>query len=523
MKKTLLLALLTTAAAMPAAAQRYDNYKPDNCDVRLYKTNLPIVFLRVDGQQIDRENRITARMKIISNADGVNYGDTLAHPGQTADYDGYIALKYRGNSSFTNSDKKPYAIRPLDKPLEEGGKKQKAAIMGMPADNDWALLAPYADKSMIRDALSFTLARPYFDFVPHMRHCELILDGTYYGVYIMSERVTAGKNRLNLKDPGDNGDKLTGGYLLEVDRNDEEVYTSKHHPKDADGNDVAWKNVYFQSKSMDWAEMTDAQRDYIQRQIDRMENSFAADNYKDPDEGYRKYIDVTSFIDYQLSTEFAHNVDGYRLSTNIYKHRDSQDPRFKTSLWDMNLGFGNSDYYDGSRSDTWIYDSNATLISANDNSLVPFWWARMMSDENYVDALKKRWTEYRHGAYSDENITATIDSLTTLLNAQGAQERNFKAWPRWGQYVWPEKYVAENYDQEIAYIKNWIKRRLKFMDRALLLDEDPTGVELNAADGTAAKHIRAIYAPSGTRLARMEKGLNIVMYADGTARKVVKK
>lgn len=161
MKKLFLL--LSLFSLFSASAQQSDNYKPDNVDVPFTETNLPIVFLNVGGRQIDREERITARMKIIYNGEGkLNYADTLAHPDQKVDYEGYIGLKYRGNSSFTNSDKKPYAVRPLDKPLEEGGKKQKISILGMGKDNDWALLAPYSDRSLIRDVFSFTLARPFF-------------------------------------------------------------------------------------------------------------------------------------------------------------------------------------------------------------------------------------------------------------------------------------------------------------------------------------------------------------------------
>ena len=175
----ILICLLYSALCF---SQEPSNYKPDNQSVRIESTNLPIVFISTNNQQIDREDRITARMKIIYNgANQLTHGDTIAYPNQTIDYDGYIGLKYRGNSSFTNSDKKPYAIRPLNKPLEEGGKKQKVSILGMGVDDDWALLAPYADKSMIRDLLSFTLARPYFEFVPSGKHCETIMDGVYYG------------------------------------------------------------------------------------------------------------------------------------------------------------------------------------------------------------------------------------------------------------------------------------------------------------------------------------------------------
>ena len=115
MKKQLLFALFLLVATSTVHAQWWwnPNYPPDNENVQLTQTNLPIAWLEVDGQTIDREERITARLKIIHNGDGeINYADTVAHPGQTVDYEGYVALKYRGNSSFTSSDnaKSPLAF-----------------------------------------------------------------------------------------------------------------------------------------------------------------------------------------------------------------------------------------------------------------------------------------------------------------------------------------------------------------------------------------------------------------------------
>lgn len=481
MRKLFLSLLLVSSAIAYAQNTDIGNFKPDNKKVAFTETNLPIVFIDTQNQMIERENRITAKMTIIDNGeDQPNYMDTLKHPNQTTNYIGYIDLKYRGNSSFTNSDKKPYAIRALDKPLEEGGKKQKVSILGMGKDNDWALLAPFADKSMIRDVFAFTLARPFFEYVPTGRYCEMIMDGTYYGVFIFSERVRKGKNRIDLPDPGDSDDELTGGYHLEVDRDDEPVYYSKHAPVDSKGNTIQGKRISFQYKNMDKDEFTENQLNYIHGYIDAFENSLASEDYKNPETGYRKYIDVTSFIDYMLSTEFCHNVDGYRLSTNLYKYRDSTDPRFKTSLWDMNLGFGNADYNDGWRTDTWAYNFND--IAWNDNQLVPFWWYKLLKDDSFMKEVKEHWALYRDTSYSDENIEQTIDSLTILLNAKGAQERNSQAWPRWGQYVWPNKYIATSYNDEISYLKSWIKERLIFMDKALL-GKEPEYTQLTITSG----------------------------------------
>lgn len=42
------------------------------------------------------------------------------------------------------------------------------------------LLAPFSDKSMMRDVLTIELVRPYSDFVASAQYGELILDGTYH-------------------------------------------------------------------------------------------------------------------------------------------------------------------------------------------------------------------------------------------------------------------------------------------------------------------------------------------------------
>ncbi len=463
--------------SLAASAQRSDNYKPtSNTNVKLTRTNLPIVFMNVKGKTIQREERISAWVKIIDNGDGqYNYGDTIAHPGQTIDYEGYVGLKYRGNSSFNSSDKKPYSFRPLDKSLEEGGKKQKVSIMGMGKDNDWALLAPFSDKSMIREVLTFELARPYFDYVPHAKYCEVVLDGTYYGVFIMAERVGKGKKRLDLHDPGEDAGDLTGDYHVEIDRDDEpNFYRSKYHPVDGNGNDMTDKYVTYQYKNPeyeDFATLPEGALNALHKSIDDMEASFRTSYFDDPERGYRKYIDEISFIDYLLATEFSFNIDGYRLSTNLYKYSDTRaaneglDSRWKMSLWDFNIAFGNANYNYGDRTDLWQYNFNAR---SNDAQSVPFWWSRMMKDSKFVDQLKERWQLYRDNDYSDERIQEKIDSLTNVLTSAGAVSRNQNAWGIIGRWAWPNAYVGSTYDDEIKYLKNWIANRVKFMDRQLL-------------------------------------------------------
>ena len=471
-KRFLLLATLLLAVSGTAHANSWwDNYMPDNRNVRLTSTNLPIVWIDVNGNYIDRDERITARMKIIHNGAGsLNYADTVAHPGQTIDYEGYVALRYRGSSSFSMSDKKPYSFRPLDKPLEEGGEKKKVKILGMGKDNNWALLAPYADKSMLRDLLAFEVSRPWMEYTPQGRYCELFLDGIYYGVYILTEVVSPGKHRLNLPDPGEQGDTITGGYIMEVNRTDGEVtHRSKYHPVSSSGTPFNNQYIHFQYKSPDYEDMTTDQVNYINGRIDQMERTLW--NYRPTGETtYRDFLDMQNFVDYQLAMELGHNVDGYRLSGKFFKRRDSEDARFKMVVWDNNLSYGNADYYNGWRTDSWIYKNNNVLNNAGDTQLIPFWWYKLNTDPEFTAALKSRWAQYRRSNLREDRIMATVDSLANVLTEYGAEQRNSQAWPRWGEYVWPNYYIADDYTDEISWLKQWLHDRIAWMDQQLGFD-----------------------------------------------------
>jgi hypothetical protein len=427
----------------------------------LDSTNLPIVWIEVNGDSIMRDKRIDARMKIIYNGEAcLNYADTVAHPGQHIDYAGFISIRYRGNSTYMRSPKKPYSFRTLEEPLKQGGKKRKVSLLGMGKDNNWALFAPYADKSMMRDALTRELSRQWMEFTPKGQFCELFLDGIYYGVYILSEVVSKGRDRLDLTSPGDSGDALTGDYLMEVDCNDDVTYTSKHHPVTSDGKPLINHHILFQYKSPEYDNLSKTQRAYIVNRIDQMEDALKSGKYE-------KYIDVMSFIDYQLMMELCHNVDAYRLSGKFYKRRDSVDPRFKMVVWDTDLAYGNAKHRQSWRTDTWMYQNNDIMLQEKEVYMVPSWWYWLNNDPNYTTRLKDRWAQLRATYLSDERVTATVDSLATVLTVNGAEQRNSRAWPRWGVNVWPNYYVATSHADEVAYIKDWLAKRIAWMDEQL--------------------------------------------------------
>ena len=87
-----------------------ENYAPYR-QVELDSTNLPVVVIETRKRHIKRDKKIEAKMFILSDSmnvlSGEQYNKLLAENGID------ILIRYRGNSSFQRSDKKPYLINLL--------------------------------------------------------------------------------------------------------------------------------------------------------------------------------------------------------------------------------------------------------------------------------------------------------------------------------------------------------------------------------------------------------------------------
>ncbi len=193
--------------------------------------------------------------------------------------------------------------------------------------------------------------------------------------------------------------------------------------------------------------------------------------YNDPDTGYPKWIDIDSFVDFFLISEISKNVDCYRLSTFLYKDRNSKDPRLHIGpIWDYNLAFGLANYYDGEDTDGWMLET--LLTSTGEDFPVPFWWKKLFEDPPFNHRIKQRWVELRSGPFDVARIHAFIDATADTLAE--AAERNFAIWPAPGQPgegFWPMPnvfYSFRSYRDETNYLKYWISERVKWMDANVL-------------------------------------------------------
>ena len=413
---------------------------------KLESSNLPIVVIDTHGQNIPDDPRIVADMGIIYNGPGQrNY---MTDPFN--DYEGKISIEIRGESSMM-FPKKSYRLETQD----SLGNNNNVSLIDMPEENDWVLYAPYSDKSLIRNALTFKLGNELGRWAPRTRFCELILNGDYQGVYLLMEKIKRDKNRVDiakLKPEDLSGDELTGGYILRIDKTDPDDppgFTSNPTPQLP-----GVKSIYFQYYDPKEPELAPEQKEYIKDKIEKFESVLSSYGFSSRTDGYVKYIDVPSFIDFMLINEVGKNVDAYIFSTYLYKKKDSNGGKIVMGpLWDFNLAYGNVDYHENSQyAPGWIY---------NDTYRV-YWFRRLMEDNNFANQSKCRWEELRENILNKEHISYLIDSMVTVLDE--AQERNFKRWPVLGEYVWPNQFVGNTYQEEVAWLKHWIAERLIWMN-----------------------------------------------------------
>ncbi len=420
----------------------------DSDTVVFTSSNLPIIMIDTHGDSIPVEPKITANMKIICNSEGMrnSINDT------TYDYNGTIGIEIRGESS-KRSDKKQYGIETRN----PSGSGIDVSLLGLPAESDWVLYAAYSEKTFIRDFLAYRLSRSMGRYASRAHHCELVLNGRYWGIYILFENIKRGKNRVDISKigPTKTGDDLTGGYIVRIDRDDiadsSRGWFSPYPPYDAPAKQIRYEYYYPQAD-----EIVSEQRTYIQNFIHSFETVMDSPGYADSINGYSKYLDVGSAVDHFILNELTRNVDAYRLSTYMYKDKNSKSRKLSIGpVWDFTNALGNSIQYDGWLTDGWemAYLTTNSYFLSFDEALVPFWWKILFEDSGFIEKVKNRWIELRQNQFALETIHGIIDSTAASLNE--AQQRNFVKWPILGIYT---------YADEVGFLQDWLHDRIAWMD-----------------------------------------------------------
>jgi len=414
-------------------------------EVELQSSDIPIFVITTGGEEIPNEPKLDVHLGVIDN--GV-LRNNISDPFNG--YDGKVGIEIRGNGT-ADLDKVSY----LFETRKEDGSNNNVELLGLPNENDWILYAPWIDKSLIRNILTYDLANRMGMYSSRTRFVELIIDGEYKGVFILMEKIKRDGDRVDVEkyDP-ENDDPSQLGYIVRID-------SWFHHTKgwtsdtyQVDGRDRA---VNFQYVYPKYDKITDPQKEYISELVHDFERTLNDTEPPEIAEALSDIADLNSFVDFFIIQELSKNPDAYRLST--YFSKDVDDKIKMGPMWDHNYCYGNYNPYENVFI-KWEYDNHWFDFPAQ----IPFWWDKLLQDSTYVSLLNERWTNFRNTEVIECDVFNTlIDSWAAEVYE--AQERNFITWPVLGVNSTFEWNAGPTYEDEVDYLKDWLCNRIEWLDQ----------------------------------------------------------
>ena len=520
------------SAACNFAEIEFYGHPGEGDDSQLFQlTNLPLVVVNTDGMRMmqSKDDKVNSTVHIISDG-----GTSLLSKKDTE-------CKGRGNASW-NFPKKPMRLK---------FPKKQTVLPDTPAKcKKWPLINNYGDKSLMRNKIAFHMSRGIgLSYTPYCQFVDLIFNGEYQGCYQLCDQVEVNPGRVEITEmtPDDiEGEALTGGYFIEID-----AYANQ---------EASWfeslRGIPVTIKSPDDDEITPEQSAYIKDYFNKFETAVFTYGFTSETTGYRKYLNLDSFLQYFIVGELDGNTDYF---WSIYMSKERGEEKFVVGpVWDVDLGFDN-DYrtYPIANKTDFIYRSGGSVASSAVKRLVD---RILVSDTKARERLKYLWSDARvNRHYNPTYYCKLVDRYAEQL-AQ-SQELNFKRWNILGENVHMNPAVSGSYEGEVQRVKDYLNERFAQLDRIIgtvevevtnpdidqeELEDDGTGAVEQvktanrcrvAVDGACVRFIDtegdyAIYTMSGTIADRgncsrvlsrpLESGIYIVVTPGGTAKLIVK-
>jgi hypothetical protein len=389
---------------------------------------LPVVYIETENQ-----TSITSKEEKISGIFSLDYNgtETIANIDSSE-----MVIRGRGHSSW-KLEKKPYKIK----------FENKVSLFGLTPAKEWVLQANHVDKSLIRNKLAMNMGTILDNvlFTPHSYNVDVFVNGTYMGVYTLTEQIEVKDGRI----PGEkDSSAVDTDYLVELGGDEEST---------------SFGTNMFNSPLYNWIEIKNPDTDVLTKeQFDYIKNYiYQADAAAMELNGYEEYIDIPSLIDFFLLTEFSYNVDGaFRRSDFIMKKAGGK--LYMATYWDYDYAFGNF-WRDSMDLDEWICLGNENTK----NYITDSWITYLLEDPNFTAQLKARWNEVGEELY--HTAMATIDEAEQ--NVSASAKENFIRWPNvLGnkiQYEHRNTVNISTYECQLQYLRDFIQKRYEWMDKTI--------------------------------------------------------
>ncbi|MDR2474088.1 MAG: CotH kinase family protein [Tannerella sp.] len=413
-------------------------------------TGIPDVIIHtVNAQEVtSKETYLKGIVSFISENGSKFYSDSLE-------------IRGRGNASW-GFPKKPYRLKLFN----------STSVLGHPAKGkNWTLINNFGDKTLMRNLLAFDISKRFeMPYTPAGRPVNVFFNGEYKGCYQFCDHIDIRKNRVDIDEMGKNdisGDKLTGGYLIEIDAyaTSEDLYFHSSH-----------SNIPVTIKSPDYDDMSkpgSPARQYIINRFSLLDYSAVYGTTT----AYQQYLDIQTFIRHFLVGELAGNTDTY-WSTYLYKPRND-DKFYVGPVWDFDIAFENDNRtHPIMAKNNWLCMTN---YSSYPNGGTRNFINRIVT--NLRDDIKQTWAYYRrNGAITEKALLKTIDDYANEMDE--SQKLNFIRWKILNSTVHQNFQALGSYSAEVQTVRNYITERIKWIDN--LTGFDPVEQQNVAANNIYA-------------------------------------
>ena len=355
-----------------------------------YSGTLPVMYINTENGAsiVSKEDYINATYYV--DALGLDGYESI---GSESDQQA-MEIRGRGNYTWTGFDKKPYRIKL--------GSKTK--ILGMSKSKHFALLA-HADDSYVflRNTVGFELSRRLgLKFTPAQQPVEVVLNGKYIGLYMLTETVRVDANRVNIVEQEDYAtasDEITGGWLMEIDN-----YEESEQVRIYEGNGNIIRFTYKTPELL-----SDAQRNYLTNQVTSMDNAIYNSNKNST--SWEGLIDIDSLARFYIVQEIMDNAESFHGSCYLHKDKGISKWIFGP-VWD----FGNS-----------YQRSNGNFIYENP----PFgqtWIGEIAKFPRFQNKVVEVWKDFKGNNY--ESLSEYIDNFIDKISI--AAQHDYYRWPSYG-------------------------------------------------------------------------------------------
>lgn len=378
------------------------------------KTTYKMPIIEINTQNGAGVNNTSTYIKCTFNLSNTDDGQEIIDLG--------AQIRGRGNTSWSESPKKPYKIK-LD---------HDVSLFGFGKAKDWTLISNYCDKSLIRNYLAYTVALEFPELQESSKSqlVEVYLNGEYLGVYLLCEQIEVGDNRVNVSE---DTSKIDTGYLVELDgRADGTCIT-------VDGRSYV---VKFPNPD---TELTNAHKAFITDYLTRCLSVMRTGTF----EQASALINMESFAQAYIVFELFKCADVDWSS--FFLHKDAGGRLECGPIWDFDLSVGNINHSDAAKPSNTLYVRN-----------VSDWFNGLFKFKEFERLVADTLKEYA------PRIEKCIEDCLSYVYAlpKEAFDRNFEKWDILDKYVWsnpPEIVRITSWKGQVEYVRSYLNISLMYL------------------------------------------------------------